>query len=321
MPYKISVIVPVYNVEPYLRKCLDSLVNQTMKDIEIVLVNDGSTDNSQQIVDEYAESFSFVKSIIKENGGLSDARNEGVQAAEGEYLAFVDSDDWISEDMMLEMYKLAKKHKAEIVFCNLQKVDENGQVFRQLPQLPQLPEKIVLKEDFTVFGEMSCFACNKIFKRELFDEIEFPKGIHFEDIATIPRLFFKASTVAKTDRYFYQYFERTGSITRNYTTKGLDMFEAIARVKKDFEKSLYKNFIQDWKNFVILQGFYSFLAYYAYVKDGEVKRQMMSELRRLLRSENITKKDILTWTRYDENYLFSLSYKKIIYYILQIIRV
>ena len=304
-----------------MRKCLDSLVNQTMKDIEIVLVNDGSTDNSQYIIDEYAEKFSFIKPVIKENGGLGDARNTGIQTAEGKYLAFVDSDDWIEKDMLLEMYGLAKKHKAEIAFCNLQKVDENNHVFSLLSQLPQLSEKIVLKEDFTVFGEMSCFACNKIFKRELFDGIEFPKRLHFEDIATIPLLFLRASTLAKTDKYFYQYFERTGSITRNYTDKGLDMFEAIAIVKKDFEKSLYKNFVKDWKKFVILQGFYSFLAYYAYVKDRNIRVQMMNKLRELLKSENIKKKEILGFMRYKENYLFSLNYKKMIYYILQIIRV
>ncbi|MDR2123268.1 MAG: glycosyltransferase [Flavobacteriaceae bacterium] len=321
MLYKISVIVPVYNVESYLRKCLDSLVQQTLKEIEIITVNDGSTDNSQAIIDEYSAKYPQIKPIIKDNGGLSDARNTGILHAEGEYVAFVDSDDWVKKEMMEEMYALAKKHSAEIVFCNLQNIDETGRVFRHFPQLPQLPEKIMLNEDFTVFGEMECFACNKIFKRELFDTIKFPKGLHFEDVATIPRLFLKANIVAKTDKYFYQYFKRTGSITRNYTSKGSDMFKAIELVKNDFIKSPYKKYIQDWEKFVIFQGVYCFLAYYAYVKKTDVKKQMFQQLKFLTESEGISKRNILEYTRHNKNYLLSLTMKKIVYYLIQIIKI
>ncbi|MDR1877828.1 MAG: glycosyltransferase [Flavobacteriaceae bacterium] len=321
MLYKISVIVPVYNVESYLPRCLDSLVNQTLKEIEIITINDGSTDNSQAIIDEYCAKYSNIKSISKDNGGLSEARNTGILHAKGEYLAFVDSDDWVEKEMMEEMYLLANEHNAEIVFCSLQNINERGKVFRYLPQLPQLPEKIVLSEDFTIFGEMECFACNKIFKRELFNDIEFPKGLHFEDIATIPRLFLKANVVAKTNKYFYQYFIRTGSITRSYTSKGLDMFRAIKLVKDEFIKSSYKNHPQDWKKFVIFQGFYCFLAYYAYVKQTDVKKQMFQQLKVLIRSESISKKDILGYARHNKNYLLSLTIKKIAYYLIQIVKI
>ncbi len=320
MSCRISVIVPVYNVESYLATCLDSLVHQTLQDIEIILVNDGSTDNSLSIANEYAYKFPKIKIINQTNGGLSDARNTGIKQAQGEYLAFVDSDDWIEKEMMEELYILAKKHSAEIAFCALQNINEKGKVFKLLPQVPQLPEKIILDKDFTIFGEMSCFACNKIFKKELFDGIEFPKGLHFEDIATIPRLLLKATTIAKTNSYFYNYFIRTGSITRNYTAKGMDMFNAIDSVKNDFFTSPYKNHIQGWGNFVILQGFYSFLAYYAYVQDGAIKKQMFYKLRNLIKSEDINKNDIINYKRFDKTYLLTLNLKKIIYYLLQIIR-
>ena len=106
---KISVIVPVYNVENYLEKCLNSLVNQTLEEIEILVINDGSTDDSQKIIDEFQEKFSQkIKAFSKENGGLSDARNFGIDRATGNFLAFVDSDDYISENMLQEMYDLAK---------------------------------------------------------------------------------------------------------------------------------------------------------------------------------------------------------------------
>ena len=134
---KISVIVPVYNVENYLEKCLNSLVNQNLQEIEILVINDGSTDNSQKIIEVFQSKFpQKIKTFAKENGGLSDARNYGIDRATGEFLAFVDSDDYVSTTMMEEMYNLAKKHEAEIVICNLQKVDENGNVTQKLTQIP-----------------------------------------------------------------------------------------------------------------------------------------------------------------------------------------
>ncbi len=320
MFYKLSIIVPVYNVELYLPICLDSLINQTLEEIEIILVNDGSTDNSLSIINDYASKYSNIKIINKENGGLSDARNAGLKEAKGEYLAFVDSDDWIKKDMLKDLYLLAKKHSAEIAFCSLQNINEKGKVCKLLPQLPQLPEKIILNKDFTIFGEMSCFACNKIFRKDLFEGIEFPKGLHFEDIATIPRLVLRTNTIAKTNNYYYQYFVRTGSITRNYTSKGLDMFLAIELVKNDFMASSYRNHTKDWKKFVIFQGVYSFLAYYAYIQDSTIKKQMFQQLRDLIKSENISKNDIIMYRRFSRNYLLSLNLKKIIYYLLQITR-
>ena len=121
---KISVIVPVYNVENYLEKCLYSLVNQTLQEIEILVINDGSKDNSQKIIEFFQSKFpQKIKTFAKENGGLSDARNFGIDRATGEFLAFVDSDDYVSENMFLEMYDLAIKNEAELVICNLQKVE------------------------------------------------------------------------------------------------------------------------------------------------------------------------------------------------------
>ncbi|PQL95668.1 glycosyltransferase family 2 protein [Apibacter adventoris] len=320
MHYKISIIVPVYNVEPYIAKCLESIVHQSLKELEIVIINDGSTDNSLNIIEQYSKNYSFIKVYNKSNGGLSDARNYGIKHANGEYLAFVDGDDWIDSKMMEEMYNLGIKHNAEIVFCSLEKVNENNNSIELLPQMPQSKEKIFLKEDFSIFGEMSCFACNKIFKKELFEGITFPKNLHFEDIATIPRLFLKAKTIAKSDKYFYKYFVRTGSITRNYNIKGLDIFEAIKIVKKDFNTCFYSKWTNVWKKFVILQGFYSFLAYYAYVKTPE-KSYMFSKLKKLINQEKITKKDIICYTRFAKNYLFSLGIKKKIYYLIQIIKI
>ncbi|MDH0658584.1 glycosyltransferase [Empedobacter sp. GD03865] len=316
---KISVIVPVYNTEKYLSKCLNSILNQTLKDIEVIVVNDGSKDNSQEIIDEFVSKDSRIISIQKENGGLSDARNAGIDKAKGEFIAFIDSDDYIDLAMLEKMYELAKRDESEIVLCDLVKVDENGKEFRDLPQSPQLPEKIILAEDFTIFGEMSCFACNKIFKKSLFENHRFRRGIHFEDIELIPKLVLDSSVISKINEPFYKYFERQNSISKTHTEKGLDMFVAVNEVANYFYQSNYNTFVTELKRFQIIQGYYSYLAYLAYVKDNNLKRKMLNVLNDFLKANNLTKKELKNYIRFDRNYLNSLPLKKRIFYHLAMI--
>ena len=314
---KISVIVPVYNVENYLEKCLNSLVNQTLQEIEILVINDGSTDDSQKIIDIFQNKFpEKIKAFIKENGGLSDARNFGIDRANGEFFAFVDSDDYVSEKMMEEMYDLAIKNQAELVICNLQKVDENGIVTQKLTQIPNLPEKVDLEKHFSVFSDISYFACNKIFKRELFEGKRFQKGMHFEDIELIPQLLLRCKTLAKTNAYHYHYLERSNSISKSHTERGLDILRAVENVEKAFEKSIYSSCKKELKGFQILEGVYTFLAYLAYVKNEEFFNKMNSEFNHFSMQRNISKAEILSYKRFGKNYLLSLPLRKKIYYLL-----
>ena len=314
---KISVIVPVYNVENYLEKCLNSLVNQNLQEIEILVINDGSTDNSQKIIEVFQSKFpQKIKTFAKENGGLSDARNFGIDRATGEFLAFVDSDDYVSATMMEEMYGLAKKHEAEIVICNLQKVDENVIVTQKLTQIPNLPEKIDLEKHFSVFSDISYFACNKIFKRELFEGKRFQKGMHFEDIELIPKILLQCKTLAKTDAFHYQYLERSNSISKSHTERGLDILKSVENVEKAFENSMYSFKKNELKGFQILEGIYTFLAYLAFVKDDEVYDKMNLQLKKFIKERDISLKEILIYKRFGRNYLLSLPFKKIIYYLL-----
>lgn len=314
---RVSVIVPVYNVEKYLRKCLNSLVRQTFSEIEIIVVNDGSTDNSQMIIDEFQQRFpDRIKSFRKENGGLSDARNFGLDKASGEYIGFVDSDDYVSEMMFEEMYFLAQKCFAEIVICNLHKVDEMGTVTQKLPQVPNMPEKIDLDKNFSVFSDISYFACNKIFKKELFEHHRFKKGVHFEDIQLIPQLLLECKNLAHTNNYHYQYFERSDSITKTHTEKGLDMLKAVEDVEVAFKNSVYSDKEKELKDFQILEGVYSFLAYLAFVKDGNTFDRMSRALKQFCKQRNIKNSDILSYKRFGENYLRSLPFKKRVYYLM-----
>ncbi len=314
---KVSIVVPVYQVEKYLRKCLNSLVKQTLEEVEILVINDGSPDDSQRIINEFQKQYPLkIRSFIKENGGLSDARNFGLDRATGEFIGFVDSDDEVSKTMFEEMYNLAVRHQAEMVVCNIQKVDEQGNCIQQLTQIPNMPEKINLMENFSVFADLSYFACNKIFKRELFDHKRFKKGVHFEDIQLIPQLVLNCKTIAQTQNYHYQYLERTDSISKTHTRKGLDVLNAVEDVNLYFHQSPYSDKKKELKNFNILEGVYTYLAYLAFVKKDSVFQEMNQALKDFIAKHQITKREILFYQRFGKNYILSLPLKKKIYYFL-----
>ena len=316
-PVKVSVIVPVYNVELYLEKCLLSLVSQTLQAIEIVVVNDGSTDSSQQIIEDFQKKYpEKIFGFTKENGGLSDARNFGIDHAKGQYIGFVDSDDYVSQTMFEEMYHLAEKHSAEMVICNLQKVNEQGTVTQKLTQLPGFPEKIVLEDHLSVFSDISYFACNKLFSSVLFEEKRFKKGIHFEDIELIPQLLLECHTLAFTPAFHYQYLERQDSISKSHTIKGLDILNAVETVGKAFENSRFSGHKTALKNFQILEGVYTFLAYLAFVQDDKDFYTMSTKLDDFMLTKGLTTKEMLQFNRFGKNYLLSLPLKKKLYYLL-----
>lgn len=321
LPVQVSIIVPVYNVELYLEKCLLSLVNQSLQNIEILVVNDGSTDGSQLIIDKFQQDYpDKIFGFYKENGGLSDARNFGLEKAKGQFIGFVDSDDYVTSSMFDEMYHLAKKHSAEMVICNIQKVDTLGNVTQQLSQLPGFPEKIVLENHLSVFSDISYFACNKLFARELFKEKRFVKGIHFEDIDLIPKVLLDCTVVAFTPEYHYQYLEREDSISKSHTLKGLDILKAVESVGAYYNLSRFRDDKKALKNFYILEGVYTFLAYLAFVKKEDDFYKMSQQLDQFLVAKGLNTKEILQFNRFGNNYLLSLPLKKKLYYLLYFCR-
>jgi glycosyltransferase involved in cell wall biosynthesis len=281
------------------------------------VVDDGSKDDSGKIIKEYAEKYpAKIKAFTKENGGLSDARNFGLDRATGDYIGFVDSDDHVTESMFEEMLLLAEKHQAKMVICNIQKVDENGRVTQKLTQIPNMPEKIKLDDHFSVFSDISYFACNKLFKKELFNQKRFKKGVHFEDIQLIPQLLLECEIIAQTQNFHYQYLERTDSITKTHTEKGLDILKAVQDVENVFGKSKYAHKKKELKNFQVFEGVYSFLAYLAFVKEEKAFYSMSDKLSVFMRERQIKIQDILNYSRFGTNYLLSLPVKKKIFYLL-----
>jgi len=213
---KVSVIVPVYNVEKYLERCLDSLVNQTLGDIEIIVVNDGSPDNSQKIIDKYAKKYKKVKAYKKENGGLSSARNYGIKHANGEYIAFVDSDDYVEVSMFYDLYNKAKSNNFDVVCCDLDYVDDNGKYISDGSS--KISKDIYSNKDIkNMMLDFYPAAWNKIYKKDLFNNgIEFKCGVWFEDVEFIYRMIPYINSIGVVREKLYHYVQRDGAITKTF---------------------------------------------------------------------------------------------------------
>lgn len=222
----ISVIVPVYKVEKYLNRCVESIVNQTYKNLEIILVDDGSPDNCPQMCDEWAKKDERIKVIHKQNGGLSDARNVGIDIATGVYITFVDSDDWIDLDYVEYLYDLVKKYDVKISACCYRVVNENGNmVDKNICEELLLDSKEYLRR-LLCWDGASVSAWGKLYCRELFDGIQFPLKKFCEDGGTTHKLILKCDKVVASRKTKYNYFMRNGSIThRKFDAKNFDYIE------------------------------------------------------------------------------------------------
>lgn len=212
---KISVIVPVYNVEQYLTRCVESILAQTYRNLEIILVDDGAKDASGSLCEELAARDARISVIHKENGGLSSARNAGIDIATGDYLAFVDSDDWIEPDMYAHMLGLMKRYDARLVCAGRYDVDSRDGS-RKKGLCPEREEVITGMELLgRVFTWENCdsAAGDKLYHRSLFQKIRYPLGVVSEDVAMFYKLAELADRVVMCDRPFYNYYHRPGSIT------------------------------------------------------------------------------------------------------------
>ena len=238
---KLSVIVPVYNVEKYLRKCLDSLVSQTFKDLEIIIVNDESPDNSEKIILEYAKKYPNIVSLKKKNGGLSSARNYGLKYAHGEYVTFVDSDDWVREDMYEKMLQKAFENDFDIVACDINYVYSDHEM-----RLYTDPKKDTFNNK-ELFINLYPTVCTKIFKKELFtnNNLEFKSGVWYEDVEMMYRMLPYIKSIGVVHEDFYQYLQREKSITSTVSPKIYDYINNFNGLvdyykERDFFNKYYK---------------------------------------------------------------------------------
>ncbi len=231
----ISILVPVYKVEKYLSCCVESLINQAYKNLEIILIDDGSPDKSPEICDKFAAQDSRIHVIHKKNGGSADARNVGLDKASGEYIIFVDSDDFIHPEMIADLYHAASKEKAEMAMCGFSCVGENCNGLENLEKVSgerRLNDEIISSNDFwsryysrpdVVF----IAVWNKLVRRELYENVRFKKGKMIDDEFVIHHLLSQCGKVACIKENLYYYRKRTGSIMSSEFSIGhLDVVEA-----------------------------------------------------------------------------------------------
>lgn len=227
----LSVIVPVYNTAPYLARALDSVLCQTGAEIEVIAVNDGSTDTSAEILAEYEKKDARVRVFTKENGGLADARNLGIEHARGEYLAFLDSDDAFSPDFVREMLGKAEREGLDMVLCDWDYVFPDGKRTRAYSTKPfdTTPSRRALLA--------APMVCTRLFRRRLFDTLRFEKGIYYEDLQLTPRLFLQAERIGFVEQPLYDYYRREGSIMHKsaMSERQLDIFSVLSSLREAFE--------------------------------------------------------------------------------------
>ncbi|MCK9309442.1 MAG: glycosyltransferase [Candidatus Cloacimonetes bacterium] len=222
----ISVIVPVYNVEPYLPTCIESILNQTYDNLDIILIAATSSDNSVAICDLYGKNDDRINVIHREAKGLSDARNVGIENAEGEYLSFIDSDDFISLDFIETLYLICKKYNCDIAQCNVMKIafDINDPILEENPESLKTFSGIDMCYNF--YNELSLSTVvtwSKLYRKKLFEIIRFPVGKLHEDVATTHQLFYLSHKVGVTNKKLYYYRQvETSIMGQPYTLKRLD---------------------------------------------------------------------------------------------------
>lgn len=213
----ISIIMPVYKVEEYLEKCIESVLKQTYTNLQIILVDDGSPDNCGKICDEYAKKDPRIEVIHKVNGGLSDARNVGIAKAKGKYIGFVDSDDYIKEDMYEILINLIKEYDADVSICNLYDVIDGKEYIRNNENGIQKYSRLEILKEVLLDKNIQSYAWNKLYKKELFDEIKYPIGKKYEDIGTTFYVFEKCNKIVVTSKPEYYYLKRSDSLVNNVT--------------------------------------------------------------------------------------------------------
>ncbi|MEW9501068.1 glycosyltransferase family 2 protein [Jeotgalibacillus marinus] len=299
----ISIIVPVYNVENHLRKCLDSLLAQTLTNFEVIVVNDGSTDRSGKICDEYSVKDMRIKVIQKENGGLSSARNVGIKAAEGQYIGFVDGDDRIDVNMYENLYRQSIDTKSDISVCTLGREIDGTLVNEEKEKLVKEMDNVeAMRELFK--GDLYRFSvCNKLFKKHCFENVQFPEGRIHEDLSTTYRLFANSNKTVFNNHIGYIYVKRKDSIlTSQFSEKRLDSFtgwnEILLFMNKKYPQ-LYSEILAAFTFWCVDNMYYIINQ----VETKEKKREYLNVIQK-----NVKKNYISIMKNYD----LSLKYKYLI---------
>jgi glycosyltransferase involved in cell wall biosynthesis len=269
---KVSVIVPIYNVEKYLEKCINSLLSQTLEDIQIILVNDGSKDNSGNIAKEYEKNNKDrVIYVEKENGGLSDARNYGLKYATGDFIAFLDSDDYIEKNAYEEMYNKAIEENADYVECDF---------IWEFPNKIRVDKQYPYKNKKEMLSFVRVVAWNKLIKRQLIidNNLEFPKGLRYEDIEFTYKLIPFINKFAYVDKPFIHYVQRKGSIANVQNERTAEIFTVLDNVIEFYKKNnIYEKYRDELEYNYARYLLCSSLKRMCKIKDKTIREKLLTE--------------------------------------------
>lgn len=243
---EISIIVPVYNVKGYLKKCVESLSVQKLNDYEIILVDDGSTDGSGKLCDELSNQYTNIIVIHKQNGGLSSARNAGLEVARGRYIGFVDSDDYVEKNMYSHLYEAIERTQKSIACCGRYLESSDDYI---TTEFILEKERIFTREEaireILLLEKIDVSACDKLYRKELFSNLRYPVGRISEDAAVIFEIINKSNGVIHVGKPYYHYISRNGSITKSkYNVKRYDVMSNLNNTEK-FIKDKYPQFLRE----------------------------------------------------------------------------
>lgn len=269
---KVSVIVPVYNVEGYIEKCLDTLVNQTLSDIEIIVVNDGTKDNSMTIVEKFQKKYpNKIICLEKENGGLSDARNYGIPYAKGEYIAFLDSDDYVEKDMYLTMYEIAKKENSDLVECLF---------YWEYPNKKKISKRDNFIGKQEMLQKLRVEAWNKLIKREIIEKakVRFPKGYQYEDVEFTYKLVPYINKVSFVEKPMVHYVQRENSISNSQNERTKEIFDVLEHVIDYYkDNGIYEEYKEELEYIYCKTLFCRSLLRITKIKDKNVKEKLLKQ--------------------------------------------
>lgn len=277
---KVSVIVPVYNTEKYLRRCLDSLVNQTLDEIEIIVINDCSTDNSKEIIKEYKNKYKNIVLIDnKVNKGIGYNRNTGIKKAKGKYIAFVDSDDWVNETMYDKMYKKATDDNLDLVLCNYIKVLEDGDELTEIEcdYFLDYFNSTNLEESPNLLLDVNLAPWNKLYKRELLNGNSFPQDLKYEDAIFVIKALSRAKKIGIVEEKLNYYLVRSKSETTVMDKRVFDILKIIDEIVLEMKSKKYYDDIKVYVEALVIKMLFRYTLQQKYQKDECVKNKFIDE--------------------------------------------
>jgi len=297
MSYKISIVMPVYNVERYLKACLESVVNQTLEGVEIVVVNDGSTDNSLVLLDEYQSKYSDrMKVFTTENHGVSHARNYALAKATGDFILFVDSDDFIELDMCEKLYQKAIRDKNDIVICGRYNVYERehiGEMSKEVAGTNLINTNFILSENKYELAHISPFPWDKLFKRDMLEGLSFPENMRFEDLVLVFEACCKAKSIGVIEEPLYNYRRTTqGGFLTSFSEQTLDIVKAFRLVFDFMKKHGYMETYFEELEYICARHF---LYRYASLFKGSTKGKLAIKLAIIRKTQEFLDKELPNW--------------------------